>query len=888
MGGTMSFEQRNKKKLTTKAGGTPSVPVEQLNFIKEDRLLFEEHKPFRFIENDTSIDTENKSMIANEIYAARYQAERQDLVKKKGSILQSLKQKLRRRAKRHTLIDERKRFGSRGSWRDAPITHETAATSAYESTIISDFKKVFFEMSKDYNNLKKLSFDDDNKILEQFEQYIELETELLKQAKKVNDSEELLNLENNIIKIKKDKALYYEMHQQYLLLLRSIDRKESLYNMWWQKRDPGETENKPLLQQIAEAGLQNSPGVLAKIPVFGIFLSVTATACNLFRNTVRDLFHSFGNLVAGTRARNSVGRIVAIVGGTLLSAALTSGAIVLLGGSIPIIGAFLASTAGIYAGTLLGTVLGGALFNRLFQKAAKSIPFFKAELSYQMEYAHLRKMRQIYGLDEGIVLKIHAYLSNQAEGLPEPANKEVENLKELAIEQGRALSMEKLCIYFIGQEKVLRRQIYELDMEEVTNQAAIADALRDIRMPQSDSNTSKTLIQALLSHEKKALEIANKRFEFMRERDGIVEILQEFKEPSCVYDEKRFNFIYQSIRQTKLEGIVDVPHDDPIDALFESVQSNEKRGYSHKARDVRALQNYGFKDIRLAEQDEKKRALFRETMRAVAPAGLFNHLKYLKEAENSICQQRVISKLLEKKDHEIVNMTSSDAIELSQNINSLIAELAQQKLKDPSLINDFDQQIKELSRLRFYLDFISMKNVYRREDLVAHHESSMHALFPYTTDGKVAHLLNEAGSLVAVDTNKLTEALKRCSVVNANKTEPEKRLALSDLQQKYIESAFSRETKTCYVGAEEHGKTNVLPRPAKPTCKKQLLLSKKTNDKPSMSDEKNIIPSDEMSLEGPSTEESNEGYVTSKQPHSQHCHKYFSELHSVLHKITVH
>lgn len=411
----------------------------------------------------------------------------------------------------------------------------------------------------------------------------------------------------------------------------------------WQNWDPGDVPKKSARRRVVEQMRDLALGNADKVPVIGGVLSMIVGGYSQLKVSIDEVTDAAVNVAAGTREMSSIGRIVGTVVGAVVGAAIVGALFALIGSAVPIFGTAVAGTTGIVMGALLGASIGGPLGAKAFNAIAQKIPSLREERDYQMEYSDLKRLRKLYGFDEGKILKMHSYLSNQIKLLGENESTSLRKLRRTALEEGREKSLMILCRYFLSQEKLLRSGLYDVAAENLKNQAQRTQHLKHsmallketpdlpdrILLIQQEKRALKELLrqneQALVQYEtpvskvgqvfptekeialreenaklriaireiygtgvekewhvlQKALarnkeeadKIANKQFEMTRERDAVVEMLEEFKYPSEIYREQDGKIkpisVYNNMLEFKKEDGSRVLAEDEIGKLFQ-------------------------------------------------------------------------------------------------------------------------------------------------------------------------------------------------------------------------------------------------------------------------------------------------------------------------------
>lgn len=326
------------------------------------------------------------------------------------------------------------------------------------------------------------------------------------------------------------------------------------------------------------------------------------------------------------------------------------------------------------------------------------------------------------------------------------------------------------------------------------------------KSPRDSFNEELARIQIDLErNQEQAKAIANKRFEMMRERDGILDILQEFREPSEVYSKSKTNFVYQKLQKRNVPGIIS-KHKDPIGDLFEPVVDQKGNTVTHiigkgkgaekvavlKAKDVRSLGEY-YLSQEVQERTELARAQFRENLRehgvdfVKKEIGLFEEsfweipatdrtlIEIMKrfEGEADTNEKQALEQLKVLKENQTIlnfigkvnQSDGQDIAALNNEAKQLINHMA--KVSDTLNLpyNILQGQITALQDIQTLLEQASIKDVYVRRDLASLHESPIQELFPYTPSGMVQHLMVE-GEVVEQNRRQVLDRVEQQQVLD--------------------------------------------------------------------------------------------------------------------------
>lgn len=388
-------------------------------------------------------------------------AEQQQVFTKPGeSFAKKIEGKAARRRVRLDERQERKRFGARGAtYMEQTLDFFSPQSVLTFQNLLEEKHTQIRELAGRFLHNKSVSlFDRDNVVKElpddgSREKYIELMNE------------------RKVLEDKIHQAHEYQEH-----------------NSQWEHWKDGDLPEESVRDKIIGAAVEGMPSVLGKIPVIGTVLSTGFEAYAKFKLSIDELADATGNILAGTRRKTAIGRIIGVTVGSLVGAAVTGGALAAIGSVVPIVGTAIGGVAGIVIGAVAGAATGGPLGVKAFDYIATKSTRLSAERDYQMDYVHLKRLRKVYGLDEAKVLKMYSYLSNQVKiiGPKSARGKALLDLKKKALEEGREDSLAKLCVYLIGQEKVLRAGLYELGVESVSNQKQKIDLLKERRQLETD------------------------------------------------------------------------------------------------------------------------------------------------------------------------------------------------------------------------------------------------------------------------------------------------------------------------------------------------------------------------------------------------------------------
>lgn len=435
-------------------------------------------------------------------------AEQQQVFTKPGeSVAQKIEGKSTRRRVRLDERQERKRFGARGAtYMEQPLDFFRPQSALTFQNLLEEKQNQIRVLAGKFLHNKSVSlFDRDNVVKElpddgSREAYIALMDEC---------------------KVLEDKI---HQAQQY-----------QLYNSQWENWKDGDLPKESVRDKIIGAAVDAMPSVLGKIPVIGTVLSTGFETYAKFKLSIDELADATRNIFAGTRRKTAIGRITGVIVGSLVGAAVTGGALAAIGSVVPIVGTAIGGIAGIVIGAVAGAAAGGPLGVKAFDYIATKSTRLSAERDYQMDYVHLKQLRKVYGLDEAKVLKMYSYLSNQAKisGAKTPTGEALLDMKKKALEEGREDSLAKLCVYFIGQEKVLRAGLYELGVESVNNQKQKVDLLKERRQLETDKLgladlQSKHDIEISKNPALKALHDFKEKYQLTLSDDKLIELYQKY------------------------------------------------------------------------------------------------------------------------------------------------------------------------------------------------------------------------------------------------------------------------------------------------------------------------------------------------------------------------
>ena len=625
------------------------------------------------------------------------------------NIVRQLKKSKERRHLRAQQIEERKRMGARGKHRGAPMdffgAQHLATLTLQEEGLANEIKIIT---------------DDPRPINQAYLE--EYKNKFLNEAKKSHDA----NIQNQY-------AEYLRLYTDYQECLKKLQRarKANDANTEWQTWDPEGLSEKTARSELLKISNDLLLGALPSIPVAGPVFSIIIMGYNQLKTSLEELRDASLNVLTGTRQMSSVGRIAGVVIGAVIGAAVVGGIAAAGGSAIPFVGTALAGTVGIIAGAIIGASFGGPLGVSAFKLLASGNKTFKDERDYQMEYAHLRQLRKLYGFDEKIILNMHAYLSNQIKLLPKSESKALRNLRKNALELGKEKSLGILCKYFLSQEKLLRSGLYDLSYESTLNQKERSELLiQRARILQENPKLSEKitllyemeaelaklesqregignriskketnlrfeitkLIQEskdvyhidrlLKKNQQKQFEIADKRFEMTRERDLVLDILKEYKTPTEQYHPILFGkkpiHVYNQMRKIEANGVLLMPEDEIGNLFVERTgpkigkRARENFSESITALDVRSFGesegSYPYA-VNINNQELKKK-------KADYYHDLVNHgFQYAKEV-GAIAQMKKFDKSL------------SEIYKLSEESKRILTELASADQADAIKINN--------------------------------------------------------------------------------------------------------------------------------------------------------------------------------------------------------
>ncbi len=788
-----------------------------------------------------------------------------------------------RRNQRTGETSNRARFGARGGhYLDQPLDFfSSQSILSFQNALVDTQNQIKLLTEKYLRNKSIDSFDKDLVLNELPEGKIREEYNMLWQ--------ECNALENKIHQMRE-----YQQH-----------------NSQWQVWNDGDLPEESVRRKIVTAALGTMPSWISKIPVVGRVASTGLEIYTQFKLSIDEVIDASRNIFASTRKKTAIGRIFGTLVGSVAGAAVTGGALAFLGSVVPGIGTAIGGATGLVLGAVAGAAAGGPVGGEVFNYFSTKSKRLGIERDYQMDYVKLKNLRKVYGFDEDIILKMYSYLSNQVKivGPNSERGKALLDLRTKALDEGRQNALSKLCVYLLGQEKVLRAGLYDLGVESVHLQQQKVDLLKTRRALEAEkailSDKESAYIKQIAEHpllqalqtikgkynislsasemiegfqsypvdadlessliaeankrlqeqlglskrqtdefvlmmlenglpNEEAAEAAQillessptkiwtqkweenvaqltqnqdaenelklKRFEMESERNGVVNLLEEFKSPSEFIATSKYTgkkekvWIYgEMMRKNLVQG-------DPVSQLFETVKDNngnvlKKNAEVGKKRQVQQVDVVRVKDTRSfgldeypvldIEQKEKAKAEFRESMRAhafeEAKAEILRHddsfwKRGFEDGNRKIIRGRLVDdnkkinpmeKLFAIIDNDIPNLIQNmrafdnpyDANYLNNECKKIIFELQKMEQIFPDVKEFTMGKIQALQDIQFLLDYVAIHEVYARRDLAQVHESPLQDLFPYTEHGIVQHLQDKDGKLI--DSDVRNEVVKR-------------------------------------------------------------------------------------------------------------------------------
>lgn len=324
---------------------------------------------------------------------------------------------------------------------------------------------------------------------------------------------------------------------------------------------------------------------------------------------------------------------------------------------------------------------------------------------------------------------------------------------------------------------------------------------RELGMPtQQWEQAYKQNKESLYTNAQAGQGIEHKRFEMRQERDDIVDVLKEFKQPSEFIKHSKFlgkkkpTWIYGDLMKKKSAFLAEkFSMEDPIKGLFDPVVDHkgdlikvnlgddEQYDLISKPKDVRSFGDYKSK----SDKNENQRAQFRENMRedylenAKKEAKRYNDdlwrgvfvEDYEKALKRDLCQSdsdikvmdtlfstlsRTIPDLMER----LQKSDGSDMVEINNELTQIQGTLLKTQQTFPELEYDLEKQIEAVTDIQNYTKFSIMKNVYVRRDLAIQDDSGVNDLYPFEKYGMVEHLPDESGKLIKATPQQVIEKMR--------------------------------------------------------------------------------------------------------------------------------
>jgi len=308
----------------------------------------------------------------------------------------------------------------------------------------------------------------------------------------------------------------------------------------------------------------------------------------------------------------------------------------------------------------------------------------------------------------------------------------------------------------------------------------------------------------LLSNSEAAQFIEHKRFEMRQERDEIINVLKEFKQPSEFMKPSKFSgkkkptWIYGDLMKHESAFLRDkFSAEDPIKNLFEPVVDHngntikinlvddDQQDLISKPKGVRSLDNYKSKN----DDKEESKALFRENMRASylqdaqseaqrydevfwqgGVDGIFKeeYTKNLKSiypdnVEDIDNLLNVVNKDIPKIIDKIQKSDGSDGVEIHDELTKIQGMLLRAQQEIPELESDLKKQLDAIADIQHYTQYAMIQDVYIRRDLAIHDDSGLNDIFPFTKYGMVEHL-KEGDDLISVGPKEVKEKMKEVEI----------------------------------------------------------------------------------------------------------------------------
>ncbi|MCS5709058.1 hypothetical protein CC99x_009095 [Candidatus Berkiella cookevillensis] len=812
-------------------------------------------------------------------------AQQERFTRPRESVSEKIEAKAWRRSQRTGQTENRARLGARGRhYLDQPLDFFSPQSILLFQNTLADKQNQIKLLTEKYLRNKSINLFDKNLVLNELPEGT------------IREEYNILWQECNELERKIHQTQEYQQH-----------------NNQWQLWNDGELPGESVRRKIVNAALGTMPSWISKIPIVGRVASIGLEAYTQFKLSIDEVVDASRNIFASTRRKTAIGRIVGTLVGSLAGAAATGGALALLGSVVPVIGTAIGGATGLVLGAVAGAAAGGPVGSEIFNYFSTKSKRLSIERDYQMDYVKLKNLRKVYGLDEDIILKMYSYLSNQIKivGANSDRGKALLDLRTKALDEGRQNALSKLCVYLLGQEKVLRAGLYDLGIESVHLQQQKVDLLRVRRaleeeksaladkeaayanqlgehpllkslqvikdkyniqlslsemiesfqsypvdsdlassaiieenrrlqeqlglstmqtdefvlmmlengMPDEDAaKEAQILLEAspteqwMQKWEENVAQLTQnqdaegglrlRRYEMESERNGIVNLLEEFKSPSEFIATSKYTgknqkiWIYgEMMRSNLVQG-------DPISQLFETVKDNnghvlKKNVEVGKERQTQQVDVLRVKDVRSfglneypvldIEQKEKVKAEFRESMRAhafeEAKSEILRHddsfwKRGFEDRNKKIIRDRLVDdskkinpmeRLFVVIDKDIPDLIQkmkvfenpSDASTLNNECKKIIFELQKMEQIFPDIKEFTIDKIQALQDMQFLLDYVAIHEVYVRRDLAQPHESPLQDLFPYTEHGMVQHLQDKDGKLIESDVrNEVTKRME--------------------------------------------------------------------------------------------------------------------------------
>lgn len=610
---------------------------------------------------------------------------------------------------RHEGMDARQRFGARTYLGEDAVFFEEWNIATIEEELENLKKQIEIKVQEKIANKKNYFF------IEKLSKYKE----------KLKDDKEFIQLCENYEFLKKERDK-----------IQNAIKARTEWERWNSGSLPKESAKKRILKHT-----ETAIGIVGgSLPVIGPMVSAGYKFYRQMKDFAVDILDNTINIASGTRRLSSGGRIASSVVGAVTGAVIVGGVFALISALVPFlgIGVAAAGTAGIFAGAVIGWNTGAQLGLGLFNWLAGRSSRLRAEADYQMEYRHLRLLRKLYGFDEAIVLKMYSYLSNQINLLGENGGEALEKLRTAALEEGREASLARLCIYFISQEKMLRSVFYNLSKESIVNQKERVDLLKEkMRLLEEEAPKEELekLEEKLRENHEKMLSIANKRSEIIRERNGILEILKEFKDPSEFYGKKESKngpiHVYNNMCLIDQKTGSRLVEKDAIEKLFylksdlvrleiDPDDIDESNMWPEEAVLSRDIRSFG-------EETKEGLAARKEFMKEMKAHGLEYLQKQAKQTELKTVELSDFDQEIRRhfqacveESNRILGFLRLDEphglIQLNQDLANNIFELRKvlQIIRDESFhpedVKKLERNIQQLEDVQFFLQILNRKN----------------------------------------------------------------------------------------------------------------------------------------------------------------------------------